>query len=252
MTLTGPAADNRTDRDGQERGRRPALLAISHGTSSLDGQRAIGDLVRAVGETLGGVRVGNGFVDVQQPDVSFVLQRLAPHESAVVVPLLLSAGYHVHVDLANELAAAEGRDVSLAAALGPDDRLVQILASRVAERGLAPSDAIVLAAAGSSDHRAVRDCLEMGRRLATTLARPVTVGFISAAVPRLSSAIETTRRLHPKSRVIVSSYLLAPGFFADLAASAGGDVTTEPLLVAGRRAPQQLIDLVRERYLDAI
>jgi hypothetical protein len=45
--------------------------------------------------------------------------------------------------------------------------------------------------------------------------------------------------------------LLAPGYFADLAAAAGGDVTTEPLLISGRRPPGQLVELVVERYLAA-
>ena len=47
--------------------------------------------------------VEDAFVDVQQPDVSSVLDRLGDVHAAVVVPLLLSAGYHVHVDLAREI-----------------------------------------------------------------------------------------------------------------------------------------------------
>ncbi|HWU48016.1 MAG TPA: CbiX/SirB N-terminal domain-containing protein [Humibacter sp.] len=235
-------------RAGPVRAERPALLALSHGTSSPTGQAAISALLQAVRAKSGGVPVAGGFVDVQQPDVAKSFALLEPGQDVVVVPLLLSAGYHVHVDIARELAEQGGRDARLAEALGPDDALVQVLASRLAERGLGPGDAVVLAAAGSSDHRAVRDCLEMGRRLAGTLARPVTVGFISAAVPRLASAIETTRRLHPGARVVVSSYLLASGSFADLAAAAGGDLTTEPLLAPGRRPPSQLVDLVLERY----
>jgi Uncharacterized conserved protein len=249
VSISSPA--RRADADPQGRRRHPALLAVSHGTSSPTGQNDIASLLDAVREAAGGVHVAGGFVDVQQPDVAEAFDLLGPSEPAVVVPLLLSAGYHVHIDLARDLAEQDGREARLADALGPDDALVQVLASRLAESGLGPGDAVVLAAAGSSDHRAVRDCLEMGRRLAGTLARPVTVGFISAAVPRLASAIETTRRLHPGARVVVSSYLLASGAFADLAAAAGGDVTTEPLLAPGRRPPSQLVELVLERYRTA-
>ncbi len=52
-------------------------------------------------------------------------------------------------------------------------------------------------------------------------------------------------------RVVVVSYLLAPGYFADLAAAAGGDVTTPPLLVDGDPVPSELVDVVIERYVAA-
>jgi sirohydrochlorin ferrochelatase len=194
------------------------------------------------------VRVDSGFVDVQQPDLAAGLDTIPPSECSVVVPLLLSAGYHVHVDIAQGIDERAEGSVRLAGALGPDDALVQVLASRLVEAGLAPGDAVVMAAAGSSDHRAVRDCIETGRMLGALLGRPVTVGFLSAAVPRLDGAIATVRQLHPGARVLVGSYLLAPGYFAELAAEAGGDVTAAPLLVAGRRPAEHLVDLVVSRY----
>jgi sirohydrochlorin ferrochelatase len=230
---------------------RPSLLAVSHGTNSLDGREAIARLIAEVATALPWVNVESSFVDVQQPDLIAGLDAIGDSAHGVVVPLLLSAGYHVHVDIARSLRGRRSESVRLAQALGPADALVQILASRLASAGLAPGDSVVLAAAGSSDHRAVRDCLEMGRRLGALLGRPVTVGFLSAAVPRLESAVETARQLHPGHRVVVGSYVLAPGYFADLAAAAGGDVTTEPLLISGRRPPGQLVELVVERYLAA-
>jgi len=50
-------------------------------------------------------------------------------------------------------------------------------------------------------------------------------------------------------RVVVATYLLAPGFFADLAARSGADVVTPPLLVPGEPPPDELVDIVVERYL---
>jgi len=47
----------------------------------------------------------------------------------------------------------------------------------------------------------------------------------------------------------VATYLLAPGFFADLAARSGADVVAPPLLVAGQAPPDELVDIVLERYL---
>ena len=223
----------------------PALLAISHGTSSRDGQRAVASLVSAVASARADLPVEGGFVDVQQPDVAAVLA--AVDGPSAIVPLLLSAGYHVHVDLRR---AITGAPAVLAAALGPDDRLVTVLARRLAEAGLRDGDRVVLACAGSSDSRAVDDCHEMGRRLSHALGRVVRVGFISAASPRLDAAVSLERSFG--GRVVVATYLLAPGYFADLAASTTADVTTAPLLRADEQPPVELVDLVLDRYAGAL
>lgn len=231
----------------------PVLLAVSHGTSSGDGQAAVAALVQTVASSRPDLEVAAGFVDVQQPDMQRLLGNLGGLERrmpAVVVPLLLSAGYHVQVDLAREVDVEER--VERSEALGPDDRLVDILVERLHEAGLLPSDAVVLAAAGSSDARAVKDCNETARRLARALGRPVTVGFLSAAYPRLTDAIATVREVHPFARVVVSTYLLAPGYFNDLAQEAGADVTTQPLLRSDAAVPAHLVELVLDRYDAAV
>lgn len=229
----------------------PALLAVSHGTASATGAGAVATLVEAVAARLPDLPVHAGFVDVQQPDVPTCLAALRDAPSgSVVVPLLLSAGYHVHVDLREDVdaAVAAGDDVTLGGALGPDDRLVDVLERRLAEAGLRDDDTVVLAAAGSSDARAVADCEATAARLSERLDRPVAVGYIANATPRVHEVVDAARAERPGRRVVVASYLLAPGFFADLAARAGGDVTTAPLLVAHEDAPTELVDVVVERY----
>jgi sirohydrochlorin ferrochelatase len=227
----------------------PALLAISHGTSSATGQAAVRVLVDAVVRATT-ARVLGGHVDVQQPDVPAVLASLDDEGDAVLVPLLLSAGYHVHVDLVQEAEKVE-RSVAVARALGPDDRIVRLLARRLDEVGLRTGDAIVLGCAGSSDSRAVRDCFEMAKRLGIMLNCVVTVGFISAAHPRLGEVIQKLKSWHP-GRVVISTYLLAPGYFNDLAHSTDADVVSDPLLVADGKAPPELVDVVLTRYADAV
>ena len=164
----------------------------------------------------------------------------------MIVPLLLSAGYHVRVDLA-EAAAGARQPVRVTGALGPDWRLARILADRLHEIGLRPDDTVVLAAAGSTDTGAVADCHAMGARLAAVLDRPVTVGFISAAQPRLADAVLTARAGTPV-RVVVATYLLAPGYFAGLAERCGADVVSRPLLVDGEAPPTELVDVVIDLY----
>ncbi|MFC3273181.1 sirohydrochlorin chelatase [Agromyces mediolanus] len=261
---------------------RPALVAISHGTSSPDGSAAVRGLVKAVGARLmrgGGMLPGAaghaasgaaalrlGHVDVEQPDVPATLASLPAGMPAVVVPLLLSAGYHVHVDLAEAVGAEGARAVELAAALGPDDRLARVLVRRLLEAEWRPGDVVVLAAAGSSDARAVADCAEMAERLARELGAPVSPGYLSAAEPTLEAAVRRAvagggaaadggaagGAAGAQRRVVVASYLLAPGYFQDLAVdtarAAGAVAVTEPLLRAGVLPPDELAELVVDRF----
>jgi sirohydrochlorin ferrochelatase len=213
----------------------PALIAISHGTASPAGQAAVAALVEAVAAALPDTRVLLGHVDVQQPDVAASLASLAPGEPAVIVPLLLSAGYHVRVDLREQSA---GHEVAISPALGPDPRLVEVLAARL--------DAIVLAVAGSSDDRANEDCRVTARMLAEHLGRSVSVGFLAAAEPRLGPAVGAARA--DGRRVLVADYLLAPGYFHDLAERlAAGSPVARPLLDADPPAAP-LVELVVDRY----
>jgi sirohydrochlorin ferrochelatase len=226
----------------------PALVGISHGTSSIDGQRAVTGLIAAVAQARPDLIVTQGFVDVQHPDPAEALDALPPGQPAIVVPLLLSAGYHVHVDLTEAVEAEIERQVTLAQPLGPDDRLIQVLEQRLAAVEFGSGDELVFAVAGSSDPRAVADCRVVAERLAVAIGRNVAIGFLSAAEPSLTDAIADTRAKHPRARIVVSSYLLAPGYFQNLAEAAGGDVTTAPLLLADSPAPQAIVDVVLDRY----
>lgn len=236
--------------------RPPALVAVSHGTSSPEGRLAVRGLFDAVvaavaeryPEATPSTRLGH--VDVEQPDVPTTLATLEPGEPAVIVPLLLSAGYHVHVDLAEAAsdAADTGREVVIAGALGPDDRLVAVLRRRLDEAEAVSGDPVVLAVAGSSDGRAVVDCHDMAGRLAAASDGPVSIGFLSAAAPRLPEAVAAARAEHAGGRIAVSSYLLAPGYFQDLAAAAGGDLVAGPVLRHDDPAPAELVAIVLDRY----
>jgi sirohydrochlorin ferrochelatase len=227
----------------------PALLAISHGTSSPTGQRAVEALVEAVSRRRPELTVRGGYVDVQHPSVGDVLAALGAGRPAVIVPLLLSAGYHVHVDLAESARGAD-RPVQVARALGPDPRLVRVLASRLVAAGVAPRDQVVLACAGSSDRRAVEDCRAVAASLAAHLRVAVRAGFVSAASRPLADAVRDAAQAARAGggRVLAASYLLAPGYFAGLVRACAADVVTAPLLVEGEDPPDDLVDLVWDRY----
>jgi sirohydrochlorin ferrochelatase len=63
----------------------------------------------------------------------------------------------------------------------------------------------------------------------------VTTGYGSAAQPPVPDAVAAARR-GGAERVVVASYLLAPGHFHDKLAGAGADLVTAPLLPDDRIA----------------
>ncbi|WP_369134303.1 sirohydrochlorin chelatase [Modestobacter sp. I12A-02662] len=207
------------------------LVACAHGTRNPTGRRLIAELALAARDLRPGLRTTAAFVDVQPPTVVDVVRGLADAATpAVVVPLLLSGGYHVHVDIAGAV-AAHPRAVA-ARPLGPDPRLVAVLTDRLAGAGADPRDprtAIVLAAAGSSDPRSVRDVEDTAGLLQRSWAGPVTTGYGSAAQPPVADAVTAARRAGAE-RVVVAAYLLAPGHFHDKLRGAGADSVTAPLL----------------------
>lgn len=235
---------------------QPALLAISHGTGSAAGQAAVAALASAVAERMPEVTVRLGHVDVQQPDVAASLAALPDGRPVIIVPLLLSAGYHVRVDLNEQTAGRAG--VTIAPALGPDDRLVDALAARLDPFTPTAHDVVVLAVAGSSDERANDDCRAVGTLLTARLGTAVTVGFLAAAEPRLDAAVAAAAGERAADadgiprRVLVANYLLAPGYFHSLAVRlAAGWPVARPLLDADEPAAG-LVDLVIDRYREAI
>lgn len=225
---------------------RPLLLAVSHGTSDAAGARAIADLVAAVASALPDVVVQSAFVDVQHPDAADVVPTL--DGPVVIVPLLLSRGFHVHHDI-HGMAAAKA-DAVVAAPLGPDARLAAVLAERLAavERPAATGSVdapVVLAVAGSRDPASLTDAEEMAELLAARLGRAVELSYLAARTPDLPTALAA------RPSAPVSTYLLAEGYFFDLAVEhADGHAISAPLL-DGTTVPGPLIDLVVARYEEA-
>ena len=220
---------------------RPVVVACSHGTADLDGRATISALVAGMAAARPDLDVREAFVDVQTPEVGDVVAGALAERAAraaagdpgadadappvVVVPLLLSAGFHVHVDIA-EAVAPDG--AAAAGALGPDPRLVDLLADRLAEAGVRDDDAVVVAAAGSSDARAAAAVEEVVAGLAARRTGPVTVGYGAGCAPSVPDAVAAARA-GGAERVVLASYLLAPGFFHDRLLRAGADVVTAPL-----------------------
>ena len=204
-----------------------AVVLVAHGTADVRGADTVRRLARRVEEALPGREVALAYVDVQSPLVGDALgDVLTRHASAVVVPLLLSRGFHVNVDIADAVAAHPG---SVAVRqLGPDPMLAFLLASRLREQGVAPGTHVVLAAAGSRRAEAAQDVETAADQLALEWGGVVTVAYAAGTEPSVPDAVAAARAAGA-STVAVASYLLAEGFFHDRLAEAGADVVTAPL-----------------------
>ena len=122
-----------------------ALVACSHGTNDLAGRQAISSILADVRVHRPDLAVHETYVDVQHPQIDEVLAAVVAQSPAVVVPMLLSAGYHVKVDIAEAVTGAGAAVASLP--LGPDPRIVAVLRERLAEAGVRDEDWVVLAEA---------------------------------------------------------------------------------------------------------
>lgn len=224
----------------------PVLVGAAHGTRNPDGAVTTRALLDAVRAARPGLDVRECYVDVHGPTPEEVLAGV--DGPAVLLPLLLSVGYHVGVDLPRAAATA-AHPVVVGAPLGPDEALVDVLVGRLTEAGivsdgLSENDAVVLAAAGSSDPASAAAVEKVAAGLSDRLGRPVQPSYSSVVSPRVPCAVARGRI--ERRRVVVATYLLAPGLFTRRAEASRADVVAPPLGVHPR-----LVELVLRRYDEA-
>jgi sirohydrochlorin ferrochelatase len=205
---------------------RPVLIACSHGTSSGAGRIAIREIVESVRDLLPGTRVVQAYVDVESPQIDDVVATETKDATAVVVPLLLASGFHTRVDIARAVAGGEGRAVATAP-LGTHPLVAQLVVHRLIEAGATADDAIVLAAAGSSDPASAAEVRETAAAVTALWGSEVATGFAASAAPLISDALATARATG--RRTVAASYVLAPGHFDGVIRDAGFDVVTSTL-----------------------
>jgi len=222
---------------------RPALITVAHGTRDQSGTGVASAITSAAGAVLG-VPAITSYVELSQPLLADRLQ--SANGPCVVVPLLLSTGFHVRQDLPEALSSAR-HPASLARPLGPDPALARVLRTRLLEAGAAWGDPVVLVAAGTRDPAGGEDLDRAVALLADEWAGPVRLATLTGPGPDLPETVRLARRDGP---VAVSPYLLAPGYFARRAhaesAAAGAAVVAE---VIGNHP--HVVDLVVARYARA-
>lgn len=213
---------------------RPALLIAAHGTESAEGLATTRAIADAVAARLPDVEVSLCFLDVASPSLATAVA--AATGPVVVVPLVLSSGYHVLSDIP---AVVAGRpEVRVTPHLGPAPTLADVLAARLraaADGRSAASTAMV--AIGSSREEARAEVATMALLLAERVGRPVQVvplfGDVRGALAELPHPVE------------VATYLIAEGAFAD---SLRGAVEGLGWVAAPLGADPAVVDLVVRRY----
>jgi sirohydrochlorin ferrochelatase len=211
------------------------LVLVAHGTRDPLGSEVIHGLADRVRSRLPGVDVRVAFADVCAPDVTTVLREV--DGPAVVVPAFLAAGYHVRVDIPKQVAESGHPAATVTDPFGPSPLLVAAVHSRLTEAGWAGGP-IVLAAAGSSDPRALADVRQAADLLAARTGESVEVGYVTTASPRVTDMAQG---------LAVASWLLAPGLFHRIVRDAGARIVAEPI-----GAHRNAVDLVVSRYTGSV
>jgi sirohydrochlorin ferrochelatase len=234
----------------------PALIALAHGSRDPRSARTVREIVAATKALRPDLKIEPAFLDHARPDLDAVVDRLVArgHTEIVVVPLLLTEAYHARVDVPEVVTAAgarhEGLAIRVADVVGTDAALLSVLDVRLREAlresRVRELDALVLAAAGSSDALANATVARLARLWGNRHHLPTTVAFASTAPPSTGEAVREWRR-QGRRHVAVGSLFIAPGKLpdraAELALEAGAVAVSAPL-----GAHEELSRVILARY----
>ena len=220
----------------------PALVALAHGSRDPRSAATIKALVGEVKAMRPDLKIEAAFLELSKPSFQTVVDRLVKqgHDEIVVVPLLLTEAYHAKVDVPSAVAEAQARHEGLriraTKILGLEPQFLEVLDVRMREALRAARvrelDALVLAAAGSSDPLANQAVARLARVWGARHKLPVTAAFASSSPPATGEAVRAFRG-EGRRHIAVASLFLAPGFLpdraAELALEAGAITVSEPL-----------------------
>jgi sirohydrochlorin ferrochelatase len=179
----------------------PVLLAVAHGTKDAEGTAEIQRLIAVVARQRPDLDVRLCWLERSEPLFAEVLAEL--DGPAVIVPVLLSTGYHVKVDIPSIV--GDRPNTVVTAPLGPDARISQVVAERLRSASAATdgplTGPILVIGAGSSDPAARIELGEVAAQLQSNTAAAVEIGQLTDADPFAAE------------HVAVANYLLAPGYF---------------------------------------
>jgi sirohydrochlorin ferrochelatase len=220
----------------------PALVALAHGSRDKRSAATVQALVAELRATRPDLRIEAAFLELSRPSFSTVVDRLvrAGYDEIVVVPLLLTEAYHAKVDVPSAISAAtekhEDLRIRATSILGLETVFLEVLDRRLRdalkEARVRELDALVLAAAGSSDPLANQAVARLARLWGSKHRLPTVAAYASAAPPATGEAVRAFRA-EGRRHIAVGSLFLAPGTLTDraaeLALEAGAVAVSAPL-----------------------
>ncbi|WGL50927.1 sirohydrochlorin chelatase [Nocardioides sp. BP30] len=220
----------------------PALVALAHGSRDPRSAATIDALVAEVRAQRPDLRIEAAFLDLSKPSFPTVVDRLvkAGYDEIVVVPLLLTEAYHAKVDVPSAIAEVGAKHpavkIRATAILGLEACFLEVLDERLrtalSAQRVRELDALVLAAAGSSDPLANQAVARLARIWGSHHKLPVTAAYASSAPPATGEAVRAFRA-EGRRHIAVASLFLAPGSLVDRAAElayeAGAVAVSAPL-----------------------
>ena len=105
----------------------PALVTVAHGTRVAVGNRVAAAITAQASRRLA-VPAQGSYVELCDPGLGSVMRTL--EQPAVVVPLLLSTGFHMRADIP-AAASLAGTHVQVARPLGPHPLLAEVMCLRL-------------------------------------------------------------------------------------------------------------------------
>lgn len=205
----------------------PAMVVLAHGSRDPRSAATIQAIVTAARALRPHVRVEAAFLDLSAPLFPVVVADLvdAGCDAIVVVPLLLTEAFHATTDVPLAIATASEKHthltISASNILGLDPAFLDVLDRRLdgaLRDASAPApDALVLAAAGSSNPSANQAVAEFARQWGIGRNLPVTAAYAAGTAPTTGAAVRALQAEGHRN-IAVGSLFLAPGRLPDRAA----------------------------------
>jgi sirohydrochlorin ferrochelatase len=203
------------------------LVTVAHGTRVASGNLVSAAITARAARRMGRLPSVASYVELCAPLLTDVMAE--SRRPTVVVPLLLSTGFHIKHDIPQAVSHAQAPTL-LARPLGPHPLLAEVMCHRLRGSGARPGDPVVLVAAGSNDPDAEHDLAAARQLLQSRWGAPVRVATVAGQGRSLNEVVEEARA---DGRVAVAPYLLSPGFFSRrtraLAEAAGASVVADVL-----------------------
>lgn len=207
-----------------------AVVFIGHGTRDLTGQRLFYELTEQIEEvvrnnaraqeTSESLEFHRGFLELAEPLIDDVLQRVSPKAQRIIlVPLLLFTAQHMLDDVPRLAEQArlhnERINVSVTPAIGVASAFVEALNERLLEAGYDADQCahVLLVGRGGEDVLARAGFLHVAERFQVQYAiSDLHVSFLAGPEPRFEAVATQLNEVLRDDFCYVVPYLLFPGY----------------------------------------